>query len=289
MDTATAPFEDLYWTSADGLKLHCRDYAGSDDRAPLICLPGLTRNARDFAGLAEWIAPSRRVLCIEFRGRGDSDYAKDTDSYAPPVYAADVLALLEDQGIGQVVSIGTSLGGIVTALIAASRRDAIAGAVINDIGPVIETSGVDRIRDYVGGGGSWPTWTHAARALRDLHGAAFPQVDLAGWIAFAKRTMAVGHNGRIAYDYDMKIAEPFRRPDGAAPVDLWPAFEALGGRPTLLLRGALSDLLSVETARAMASRLDGLELVEVPEVGHAPTLDEPISRDAIARLLERSA
>ena len=284
---ATSEYADLYWESAEGLKLHARDYAGPGDRPAILCLPGLTRNARDFEPVAEAFAGDWRVLALDFRGRGESDYAKESDSYVPLTYVADVLALVDELKLDKVIAIGTSLGGIVTTLLAMQRPALLAGAVLNDIGPVIETEGLERIRDYVGQGRSFPTWMHAARALREASLYVYPDYAIEDWLALAKRLMCVGNNGRIAYDYDMKIAEPFSDPTALDNLDLWPAFEALGGRPGLVLRGDLSDLLSPATFAAMGQRLAGFDCVTVPRVGHAPTLAEPEAQAAIARLLDR--
>ncbi|WP_338646092.1 alpha/beta hydrolase [Novosphingobium olei] len=281
-----ADYQVRSWSSRDGLRLHFRDYPGDPARPPVLCMPGLTRNARDFEALAEHLSDlGWRVLCIDLRGRGDSDYAKDPMTYHPGQYVQDIEALLEAEAISRFVSIGTSLGGLLTMLLALGGADRIAGAVINDIGPVIETEGLDRIRSYVGQGRSFETWMHAARALAEAQGDIFPDFAITDWLRMAKRTMAVGSGGRIAFDYDMKIAEPLdAAPEGAAP-DLWPAFDALAGRPLLLLRGAHSDILSAEAAQEMAARNPQLELVTVARVGHAPTLDEPVAVAAIERLL----
>jgi pimeloyl-ACP methyl ester carboxylesterase len=286
MDT---PFTDRFWTSPDGLKLHFRDYAGSDSAAPVICLPGLTRNARDFAELAEHIAPARRVLCPSFRGRGQSDYARDSSTYMPPTYAADVLALLAQEGIGHCVAIGTSLGGLVTMLLNLAQPGLLTGAVLNDVGPVVDPAGIERIRSYVGQGRSFETWMHAARALRESQGAAFPGYSLDDWLAMAKRCMVLGQNGRVVFDYDMTIAEPFANQDNAVPPDLWPAYEALGSVPLLIVRGALSDLLASDTLAEMQRRVPQARVATVPAVGHAPMLSEPEALAAIDRLLARAA
>ncbi|MGN6499318.1 MAG: alpha/beta fold hydrolase [Tsuneonella sp.] len=286
MDT---PCTDRFWTSPDGLKLHYRDYAGSDSSAPVICLPGLTRNARDFAELARHIAPRRRVLCPSFRGRGQSDYASDSSTYTPPTYAADVLALLDQEGIDRCVAVGTSLGGLVTMLLNAARPGLLTGAVLNDIGPVVDPAGIERIRGYVGQGRSFETWMHAARALRDGQAAVFPGYSLDDWLAMAKRCMVLGQNGRVVFDYDMTIAEPFANADNAAPPDLWPLFEGLGSVPLLIVRGALSDLLAPATVAEMQRRAPQAEVVTVPHVGHAPMLDEVEALGGIDRLLARAA
>jgi pimeloyl-ACP methyl ester carboxylesterase len=284
---APGSFADRHWTSRDGLKLHFRDYPGRGDRPPLLCLPGLTRNARDFAQLAERLAGEWRVLCPDLRGRGDSGYAKDSASYNPLQYAEDIALLLDAEGLDRVVAIGTSLGGILTMLLALTGPQRLAGALLNDIGPEIEPAGLARIRGYVGQARSFPTWMHAARALEENQAAAFPDYKIADWLAMAKRCMVLGGNGRIHFDYDMKIAEPFTQPDGAAGADMWPALEALRGRPVTLLRGELSDILSAATLARMAAVLPEAEAVTVPRVGHAPMLDEPAAIAAIEHLLAR--
>jgi pimeloyl-ACP methyl ester carboxylesterase len=284
-----AAYSEGEWTSADGLTLRYRDYAGRADRPPLLCIPGLTRNCRDFEPVAEAYAGDWRVICIDLRGRGQSDYARDPASYMPLQYVADVVALFEQAGLERVVAMGTSLGGIVIMLLAMTAPERIAVVVLNDIGPEVEAAGLARIRDYVGQGRSFPTWMHAARGLRDQGGVAYPDYAISDWLRLARRQMAVGPGGRIAFDYDMKIAEPFNRADGTAPVDMWPAFRALARRPVLAIRGELSDILSTSTLARMGREVPGLEAVTIPRVGHAPTLEEPAAQQAIAALLAKLA
>ena len=221
------------------------------------------------------------------RGRGDSAYAKDSASYNPLQYAEDLGALFEQTSLSRFVAIGTSLGGLLTMILAMTGPERIAAAVLNDIGPEVEAAGIERIRGYVGQGRSFATWMHAARALEEAQMSGFPDFQIPDWLAMAKRCMALGGNGRIHFDYDMKIAEPFSKPGGGAVADLWPGLDALAGRPVLLLRGETSDILSAETHRRMATRLPEAEAVTVPRVGHAPTLDEPQAVAAIERLLAR--
>ncbi|WP_086734466.1 alpha/beta fold hydrolase [Erythrobacter colymbi] len=283
-----ATYEDRYWTSSDGLTLHYRNYPGPEGatKLPVLCMHGLTRNARDFGPLAEALSATRRVIVTEMRGRGMSDYAPDSDTYNPLVYVQDVEKLLAEQAIGRFAVVGTSMGGLMTMLMAAGKPGRMSAVVMNDIGPEVQTEGLSRISGYVGQGRSYPTWVHAARGLAEAHGAAFPDFDLDQWLEMAKRTMVVSQNGRIAFDYDMAIAEPFSKPGNAAPPNLWLAFEALAGVPMLLVRGALSDLLSEETVRQMGVRNPALKTITVPRVGHAPTLDEPEVRAAILALLD---
>lgn len=292
-------FTDGYWTSEDGLRLHYRDYPaahGSTDssgkgasRPPIICLHGLTRNARDFANLAGDLSDEGwRVIVPDMRGRGQSDYSRDPQTYHVGQYVADLAALRRDLAINRYVAIGTSMGGLMTMVQAMRDPDPLAACVLNDIGPVVEPGGLAHIKEYVGQGGSYPTWMHAARALEELHGASHPLYGLDDWLGMAKRNMVLCGNWRIAFDYDMKIAELLRAAGGdeaAVPPDLWPGLEALGRRPLLMIRGALSNLLTAETFAAMRARApDALQLT-VPDTGHAPTLDEPEARAAIGTLL----
>ena len=290
------PFTHQHWQSGDGLTLHFRDYSrrstGTDELAPVVCVHGLTRNARDFEGLAPHIAATsgRRVLVPEMRGRGRSGYAPDPASYAVPTYVADLLALLAQEEIARFVSVGTSMGGLITMALALFAPERIAGVVLNDVGPVVEAGGLDRIKAYVGQGRSFPTWVHAARALAELHGDTHPGYALGDWLAMAKRTMVLVSNGRIAFDYDMKIAEPIlAHDDSGAPPDLWPMLRALAGRPAVLVRGALSAILSAATFAEMAAALPDARTVTVAATGHAPTLDEPEVRAAIDAMLAEVA
>lgn len=278
---------DRVWWSRDGLRLHARDYPGPEGTPPVLCIPGLTRNARDFAGVAERLSPAWRVICVELRGRGESAHAPDPMTYAPLTYVQDVAALLDDLGLRRAVFFGTSLGGIVTMLTAAVTPEVVAGALLNDIGPELEEEGLAHIRGYVGRQQSHASWLHAARALQASQGANFPRYELSDWLRFAKRIYKLSPSGRVVLDYDMRIAEPFRMPGGATGVDLWPGWEALAGRPVTVLRGELSTLFSAATAHEMVRRVPDAELVTVPQVGHAPALDEPEAVAAIERLLAR--
>jgi pimeloyl-ACP methyl ester carboxylesterase len=284
---ALASWSDGYWWSNDGLRLHYRDYAGDASRPPILCLPGLTRNARDFEGVAGRLAGDRRVICVELRGRGESAYAKDPMTYVPLVYLQDLEALIAELGLERFVLFGTSLGGLMTMLLAMSGQGRIAGALLNDIGPALEPRGLEHIRSYVGKPQNWPTWLHAARFLREAQGDRYPDWELDDWLVFAKRVARLNSSGRIVFDYDMRIAEPFRVPGGETGFDLWNAFAGLHGIPSLVVRGGLSDLLSAESVERMLAENPAMEAVVVPRVGHAPTLEEPEAAMAIDRLLAR--
>jgi len=230
-----------------------------------------------------------RVIATDMRGRGQSEYAAQSASYIVPTYVADVFALLAQEKVERFVAIGTSMGGLMTMGIATIAPEKIAGAALNDIGPQLELEGIDKIKTYVGQGRSFPTWMHAARELEAVHGGSHPRFGTEDWLAMAKRTLTLCSNGRIAFDYDMKIAEPLHAAAGSPPVDLWPAFRALAGRPVLAIRGELSDLLSAATLERMAAELPGLDVCLVPRTGHPPTLEEPAALAAIGRLLAKVA
>lgn len=282
-------YQDKHWVSGDGLSLYYRDYSGPDDyQGPaVVCLHGLTRNSRDFADLARHISQSRRVIVPEMRGRGQSEYASDVSTYSSPQYVTDVEALLAELAIERFIAVGTSMGGLMAMMMAAAKPGRIAGVVMNDIGPEVDPAGLSRIGSYVGQNRSYPTWLHAARSIASVHGDAFPDYDLDEWLVMAKRTMTLSQNGRISYDYDMAIAEPFREPGNAAPANLWPAFDALVAVPMLVVRGELSDLLSVQTLEEMGKRNPALTSVTIPRIGHAPMLDEPEALSAIDDLLAK--
>ncbi|WP_426693158.1 alpha/beta hydrolase [Sphingomonas sediminicola] len=282
----TQAWADRYWTSCDGLKLHYRDYDGPADRPPLLMLHGLTRNARDFENVAERYAGDWRVLAVDFRGRGMSEWDSDSSHYHPPIYAADVLQLLDELGIEQAVFMGTSLGGLVTMIIATVAPQRIAGALLNDVGPELDFSGIDRIKSYVGKQVLFRDWDDAADRLQQRAGDVYPAYDHAAWVRFAKRACRQTEGG-VEFDYDMRIAEPFEAGNTGEIKDAWPYYRALGDRPVLVLRGEHSDLLPGPAADRMAKEILDVEVVTVKGVGHAPDLDEPEAVAAIDRLLER--
>ena len=284
-----SPYENRYWWSNDGIRLHYRDYPGDPAKPPIVCLPGLTRNARDFDALARRLSPEWRVVAVDLRGRGDSGYAKDPMSYVPLTYVQDIEGLFGELGVERYVAFGSSLGGIVSMLLAGTAHARLAGVVLSDVGPDIMPEGLSRIRSYVGRSNTWPTWIHAARAVADSNAEVYPGFGLEEWLAMAKRLYRLNSAGRIVLDYDMKIAEPFRVPGNEAGPDMWRALDVLKSVPTLIVRGAKSDVLAAATAERMLAALEQGELVTIAEVGHAPTLDEPEAVAGIDRLLARVA
>ena len=279
-----AEWTDRYWNSADGVKLHYRDHDGNRDHPPILCIPGLTRNARDFEPVADRFAGEWRVISIDLRGRGGSAFDPDPANYKPMVYVADILKMLDQLGIADAVFVGTSLGGLCTMALALTDRERIAGALLNDIGPVVDMAGIDRIAGYVGKEARFAGWDEAIAQVAERTVDVYPDYGPAEWDRFVRR-MAREDGTDVVFDYDMRIADNFER--AATAPEIWPLYQALDGRPVTILRGELSDLLSAEVAERMASEIGDVELVTVPRVGHAPSFDEPESIAALERLLAR--
>ena len=287
---ASEAFSERRWTSSDGLSLFARDYAGADGPAklPVIAIHGLTRNSADFDAIAPLIARGgRRVLALDVRGRGRSDRASDPMTYQPPMYAKDVLGLLEVAGIERAVFLGTSMGGLITMALTAIKPRMVAAAILNDIGPQVSPEGLARIAAYSGQPVETPTWADAAAYARRINEVAFPQNTEAHWDAFARRIFRDGAEGSPVLDYDPDIAVPIRAAGAKALVpNLWPWFRRLArNRPVLLVRGGTSDLLGADIAAKMRKAAPDMDYVEVPRIGHAPMLDEPEAKAAIFEFL----
>ena len=282
-------FADRWWRSDDGLRLYARDYAGAAGEAklPVIAIHGLTRNSADFGAVAPMIAATgRRVLAVDVRGRARSDRAADPMTYQPVQYARDMLALMDQAGIARAAFLGTSMGGLITMALTAIAPDRIAAAILNDVGPEVSLVGLTRIAAYAGQPVDTPTWDDAVAYVRKHNAIALPHYTDADWDAFARRVFREGPDGPVL-DYDPDIAVPIRAAGQSALVpNLWGDFERLAtGRPTLLIRGATSDLLDAEIAGRMRARAPEMGYVEVPDVGHAPMLDEPTAEAAILAFL----
>ena len=282
-----APWRSVSWQSRDGLTLYGRVWG--EDTAPglpLLCLPGLTRNADDFDAIAATLSSgpaARRVVCFDFRGRGRSAHAP-VETYTPPTEADDTVLGLEALGIGRVAILGTSRGGMVAMVLALTRPGVVAAAILNDIAPVIETAGLLRIAGYVGVAPP-ADWEAAAASLRTSQGEMFPSLDADGWKRFARQLFR-DEDGRPVLSYDPKIGDAFRAFDPAKPIPpFWPAFEALAGVPAMVIHGALSDILSAATVAEMAARHPHLTVHTVADEGHAPLLWDAPTQAAIAHFL----
>ena len=290
MTSSELPYTERTWHSDDGLRLYARDYAAAPGpaRLPVICIHGLTRNSADFEDVAPWLAAQgRRVLAVDIRGRGKSAYDRDTSHYNPLVYSKDVARLLADLGIARAVFVGTSMGGIITMTLALRQRSLIAAAVLNDVGPAISPRGLARIAGYVGGSKPLDSWDAAVDYCKSINGVAFPNNTDADWLKWARRTFAQDEAGRFSPQYDAGIAEALRKGKikTSSLIARW-AFRRLARKvPTLLLRGALSDLIEAEQVAQMRADAPAMLVMEVPDVGHAPMLTEPAARQAIEQFL----
>jgi len=278
---------ELRWRSSDGLSLVASEYGRADpQKLPVICIPGLTRNARDFEEVAPWIASmGRRVLAVDLRGRGRSDRDPNPRRYAPPTYAKDMVELLDLMGAPRALFVGTSLGGIVTMSLAAKHVDRIGGVVLNDVGPVIARAGLARISGYAGKAPAVGSWSDAVSYAKQTNGVAFPANSEVDWEMFARRIFREGPAGAPMLECDPLVFQPVHPLLTwlLAPL-VWGLFRKLAnGRKALLIRGAISDVLSAETAARMRRAAKEMSYVEIENVGHAPTLSEPAAKEGLAR------
>ncbi|MEW5422014.1 alpha/beta fold hydrolase [Amorphus sp. 3PC139-8] len=288
-DTAEERWTPLTWSGADAIPLFGRDYRPAKAAGtPVVCLPGVTRNSRDFEALARYlsqIAPkTRRVVAVDFRGRGRSGYAP-WETYTPATELDDVLRGLDAAGIDKAALVGTSRGGMVAMAMAARAPERISAVVLNDIGPRISREGLQRISGYVGSE-SPVTWDDAIAELKRTQGAAFPDLDDGEWMRLARQIFRE-EDGRPIYDYDPALKEAFEAfsPDAPLP-DLWPAFYALTKIPTLVIRGAISDILSTATLEAMRQAHPRLATVLISDQGHAPLLWDRPTKERIGEFLD---
>ena len=281
-------FTERRWTSPDGLTLYARDYAGRDGEAglPVLCLHGFTRNSADFEDLAPVLATAgRRVIAMDMRGRGRSDRDARPANYHPKIYARDVIGFLTALGIPRAVFLGTSMGGLITFAVALLRPKLIAAAILNDVGPAVDPAGIKRIQSYAGKMPDVHSWEEAANYLRGINAIALPDVPEEEWLRMARRTFRDGPDGPVL-DYDPAIAGAPGGKTKTSSLFAWWAFRRLVRRvPTLLIRGEMSDILSVQIAERMRRRAPALQVVVIPGVGHAPTLAEPEALAAIKSFL----
>jgi len=275
----------------DGLRLFFKDWGSADwPTTPALCLAGLTRNSHDFDVLARRLsAPDqprpRRVIALDLRGRGRSAYDPDWRNYNASVYLDDIRHLLAALGIRKVVLIGISMGGLLGMALATALPTALAGLVMNDIGPEIEGNGRSRIFGYIGVDRPEPDWTHAVRHLREM----FPTLSLRTdeeWLSFARGTYREGDDGQLHFDWDVNLARPLQR-GFDDKIDLWALWRALRPLPTLAIRGGLSDILSEATLARMKAEKPDLGHFTIANVGHTPTLNEPPLREVLDDFLNR--
>ncbi len=281
--------EAIHWTAPDGLNLFAKAYGPQEARLTVLCLHGLTRNHKDFEPMIAALPGRFRFVSVDVRGRGQSAYDPHPKNYAPPVYAKDMLALLDHLGIRRAALAGTSMGGLISLLMIRKAPERVAGIVLNDVGPVVEKTGIARIAAYAGKMPPVTDWESAAAALKTIQGPIFPNLPDTAWMEFARRTYREDKDGRVIPDYDPNIAASLGKvkPGPLTNFALWRIYGGARKAPLLLLRGETSDILGAETAERMVRRHPDARLVTVPGVGHAPLLDEPESVGAISDFLSR--
>lgn len=282
-------YRDRYFESGDGLRLFYRDYAADvpDQLAPVLCLPGLTRNSSDFEVLANVLADKRRVISPDLRGRGRSEYDSNWRNYHPDQYMADIFLMLEQLEIPRVVIVGTSLGGWMAMLMAHERPDVVTGAVLNDIGPEANAEGLARVVNTTGTLETVDAFSAAIEQTRLVYEIAFPDWTDEQWQRYTQATYRQRADGRFDLNYDRNIGRAAREGTSGLRHDPWQLFEALSGKPVLLLHGALSDILTTEIILKMQDRKPDLKVATVPNRGHAPLLDEQEAINAINDFIAR--
>jgi pimeloyl-ACP methyl ester carboxylesterase len=275
MTTAPAPFVDRHLTSSDGLKLHARDYPPTGESSgTVICLPGLTRNCRDFHDLALHLSQNgKRVVAMDMRGRGQSEYASEFKTYNVITEAEDVLAGMTALGIHHADFIGTSRGGLIIHMLAAMRPAVLNSIVFNDIGPVVEPVGLMQIKAYLDRSPQPKDWTDAFAIQKSIHQKEFPALKLHDWAIHARAIYREADDKRIVSDYDPNLLKTLKEVDPTVPLPaFWPQFAGLKGKRLMVIRGENSKLLSEATVSAMKKAHPGMVAMEVPGQGHAPML-----------------
>ena len=286
---AASGFRERWISTQDNRSLYVREYGPrAGGRTPLLCLPGLTRNCRDFHDLALHLAGERRVVCPDLRGRGRSARETDWRNYRPETLLGDVMHLMAATDLHPAVIIGTSLGGILAMGVAVMRPRALAGVILNDTGPKMEPEGTRFIAAYIAENKAQPSWEAAAHYVRELVGQTWDKDD-ATWLRIARQSYSEGPDGKLYLDYDPAIARPLRdtMKGGKPSFDLWQLYGGLRHVPALLLRGEHSIVLTDETVAEMIRAKPDLTSVTVAGVGHAPLLDEPEALRAIDAFLSQ--
>ena len=281
---------DIAYQSSDGLRLYARSWGEQTADQTVLCLHGLTRNHRDFVPMVNALGKHRRYVGWDARGRGQSQRDPNPDNYDIDIYASDAMRLVDELKLDKFAIVGTSMGGLTAMRLMSIIPERITGVVLNDVGPRLEQAGLDRIADYVGDTSNYPTFEAAALAAKSVHGPVFPDFDDQDWLAFAKRTMVQTEDG-VVFDYDLRISDSLKaiRIDPETEAAGWSLFEAMKACPLLIVRGGNSDLLSAETTQRMVNQHGAAQAITVPNVGHAPILDEPLAVEHIERFLSSIA
>jgi pimeloyl-ACP methyl ester carboxylesterase len=280
---------DIVWTSHDGLKLYAAHYGPQDSKVTVLCMHGLTRNHKDFEPMIEGLGMDMRFVSVDVRGRGKSDRDPSGKSYAPPVYVQDMATLTAHLNLDELILIGTSMGGLMAMLMAKAFPEKIKGIVMNDVGPEVNPAGLKRIAGYAGGNETFDSWGDAAAAIGRTQAGVYPDYGEEAWMEFARRTCVERDDGKIGFDYDPVIVQGMgsTSPGWRVNFAMWRVFATLKSIPLLIIRGETSDILTKKTAKRMLRRHKTSQLLTVPERGHTPFLDEPVSLHAIGKFLTR--
>lgn len=289
LDAAQA-YREVNVTTRDGKRLYARDYGGRQSkRMPLLCLPGFTRDSRDFHALALRLAGERRVVCPDLLGRGRSEYAPDPARYAPAKMLEDMMDVMDALGVARAIVLGASFGGFLAMGLGAARPRALAGAILNDVGPEVDRAEMGRIAGYIAEHRPQPSWQAAIDHGRETLGKGWTRQDDDTWMRLVRQSYSEAPDGTLVLDHDPKIGVPLRSimGGGGDSPDLWRLFGALKPFPVLVLRGALSRILTEATLARMKVEKPDLVAVTVPGIGHMPLLDEPEALEAIDGFLAR--
>lgn len=290
-------YDDFWYSSHDGLRLYARDYSNAlnnnKNAKTILCMHGITRNSADFEDICNELADRYRLIVVDQRGRGLSDYDPTPTNYNPLVYVQDMFLLLEKLRLSSVILLGTSMGGTMAMIMAAMKPEKVQGIVINDIGPEIAKKGLDRLKGYIGKSTPVRNWEDAAKQTALNNSIAFPEANNQDWLKFAKRLYNEDEKGHPVIAYDPNIAVPLieyteENAETSVVPNLWPVYEQIIDKPILLIRGELSDIIDAECVLKMQQMKPDIEILEIPNVGHAPLLSEAKVEPHIVKFIECS-
>jgi len=281
-------YTEAYYKSVDGLNLYYRHYVGPEQAIPVICLSGLTRNSGDFNELASRYSKIRPFYCLDYRGRGKSDYDASYQNYNPQIYLQDILTFMAAINIEKAIFVGTSLGGLLTMGLAGIALEKIAGAVLNDVGPEIASEGGSRIAGYVGQDARFPSLEAAAHQQKETYGHVYPGLSDEEWLSMTAVSFILDEvTGDYKLNYDLNLGQALAEQIAAGnSFDLWPFFEALKAKPTVAIRGALSDVLSKDVFDTMQKLHPEMIAITLENRGHVPNLNEPPVLEALDRFFK---
>lgn len=283
-------YAEHHYQSNDGLKLYYRTYGKDSDKLPIVCLTGLTRNSGDFEEFAERFSNTRKIYTLDYRGRGNSAYDPNYQNYNPQTYLADVMTFLAAADIKKAIFVGTSLGGLITMGLSGLAPQFVAGAILNDIGPEVASSGGERIAGYVGTDVRYNSLEEAAKAQQEQYQGAYPDIEEEYWLQTSKVAFKFDEDAdNYRPNYDLAIGKALvEQVESGDQIDLWPFFESLKEKPVLAVRGALSDVLSTDVFEKMKAVIPSLIQVTLENRGHVPLLNEPKALTAITEFLDKN-